>query len=111
MDFVVTDKGKWVAGYSFIYICRSVKGIVKFQVPHDGIGEIRVLLVTDEGFPADGVAQVTKAVQARLDSTDKILVELVDDIQPAPSGKYRPVISKVAEEMRGNTRYTLPHEL
>lgn len=98
-DFVLTDKGKWVVGYSFIYICRSVPGVVKFQVRQEHIGEMRILLVTDSNFPSDGSSQVAKAARARLDSTDKIEVELVDDIPPAPSGKYRPVISKVTEEM------------
>ena len=107
VDFVVTNKGKWVAGYAFIYICRSVTGIVKFQVLQDRIGEIRILLAIDDSFPIDGTAQVTKAVKTRLDSTDKILVEFVDDIQPAPSGKYRPVISKVAEEMRARKEPSL----
>ncbi len=98
-DFVITDQGKWIVGYSFIYICRSVKGIVKFQVRQDRIGEIRIILATDENFPPDGVEQITMAARARLDSTDSIIVELVDDIQPSPSGKYRPVVSKVYDEM------------
>ena len=105
VEFVVTNKGKWVVGYSFIYICRSVKGIVKFQVLQDRIGEIRVLLVTDERFGPTGVDDVTQAVRKRLDSDDRIIVELVDDISPAPSGKYRPVISKVAEQLRAAGSY------
>ena len=103
-DFVITDQGKWVVGYSFIYICRSVKGIVKFQVRQDRIGQIRILLATDEKFGPDGVEQVTRAARARLDSTDEIIVELVDDIQPAASGKYRPVVSKVYDEMLKSKR-------
>jgi len=98
-DFILTDQDKWVIGYSFIYICRSVKGIVKFQVRQDRKGEIRVLLVTDDHFPVDGEQQITHAVRARLASTDTILVELVDDIAPSPSGKYRPVVSKVTEQI------------
>jgi phenylacetate-CoA ligase len=89
-----------VAGYSFIYICRSIKGIIKFQVRQDQVGEIRILLATDASFPADGKEQVAAAARARLASEDRIVVELVDDIQPAPSGKYRPVVSKVAEQLR-----------
>jgi phenylacetate-CoA ligase len=100
VDFVVTKDGRWFAGYSFIYICRSVKGIVKFQVHQERQGQLRVLLVTDESFPADGARQVREAALARLRSDEEIIVEQVDDIQPAPSGKYRPVISKVAEELR-----------
>ena len=106
-DFVVTAEGKWVVGYSFIYIARSVEGIVKFQVRQERLGEIRVLLVTDGSFPPDGARRVTDAVRSRLKSSDKISVELVDDIAPAPSGKYRPVVSTVGDEMRRQGRFTL----
>jgi phenylacetate-CoA ligase len=99
VEFVVTKAGKWVVGYSFIYIARSVKGIVKFQVLQDQIGEIRIRLVVDSRFPTDGIDQVKQKAAQRLGGDDKILVEIVDDIQPAPSGKYRPVISKVAESL------------
>jgi phenylacetate-CoA ligase len=106
-DFVITNRGKWVVGYSFIYICRSVKGIVKFQATQERIGEIRVALVTDGNFPADGAEQVRKAVTARLGSDDTIVVEVVKDIPPSPSGKYRPVVGKVAEEMAKAGKYAL----
>jgi len=100
IEFVVTTGGKWVPGYAFIYVCRSVPGIVKFQVLQDRPGQVRVLLATDGNFPSDGPEQVKAKVRARLASEDEIEVELVDDIQPAGSGKYRPVISKVAEQLR-----------
>jgi len=99
VEFVVTKAGKWVVGYSFIYIARSVKGIVKFQVVQEKIGEIRIRLAVDHQFPKDGVDQVKAKATERLGGDDEIIVEIVDDIQPAPSGKYRPVISKVAEEL------------
>jgi len=107
-DFVVTRQGKWVAGYFLIYICRGVPGIVKFQAVQDRVGEVRVSLVTDEQFPADGVERVKAAVQARLASDDEISVECVDDIQPAPSGKYRPVVGKVAEQLMQGHRIVPP---
>ena len=107
-DFVVTRQGKWVAGYFLIYICRSVPGIVKFQAVQDRVGEVRVSLVTDEHFPPDGCDRVKAAVQARLASDDEIRVECVDDIRPAPSGKYRPVIGKVAEQMMQGHRTVPP---
>jgi phenylacetate-CoA ligase len=99
VEFIVTKEGKWVVGYSFIYIARATEGVVKFQVLQEKIGEIRIRLVVDERFPADGANQVRKKAAQRLGSDDEIKVEIVDDIAPAPSGKYRPVISKVAEEL------------
>jgi phenylacetate-CoA ligase len=105
-DFYVTNQGKWVAGYFLIYICRSVPGIVKFQGIQHRAGELRVHLVTDEQFPPDGCERVKAAVKARLASDDAVIVERVDNIQPAPSGKYRPVVGKVAERLLGGDRLT-----
>jgi len=99
-DFVVTSNDTWIPGYAFIYICRSVKGITNFQLIQERRGQLRVLLATDGHFPSDGTMQVREAVHKRLNSTDEIVVELVDEIPPAPSGKYRPVIGKLAEELR-----------
>jgi phenylacetate-CoA ligase len=100
-DFVVTRNGTWIPGYAFIYICRSVKGITNFQLIQQQKGQLRVLLATDAEFPSDGIAQIRAAVHNRLESDDEIVVELVDHIPPAPSGKYRPVIGKLAEKLRG----------
>ncbi len=99
VEFVVTKAGKWVVGYSFIYIARSVKGIVKFQVIQEKIGEILIKLVVDQQFPPDGVKQGKKKATQRLGGDDRVMVEIVEDIKPARSGKYRPVISKVAEDL------------
>jgi len=99
VEFVVAKDGRWIVGYSFIYIARSVKGIVKFQIIQEKIGAILIRITVDDNFPEDGKAQVEAAAAARLKSGDKIFVEIVEDIKPAPSGKYRPVISKPAEDL------------
>ena len=67
-----------------------------------------MLLVTDEQFPPDGAEQVAAKVRARLGSDDRVVVEQVDDIKPAPSGKYRPVVSKVAEALSRRGRFDPP---
>lgn len=106
-DFVVTRQGKWVAGYFLIYICRGVPGVVKFQAVQDRVGEIRVALVTDAHFPPNGCQRVKAAIQARLASDDEITVQVVEDIAPAPSGKYRPVLGNLAEELRRRGQHTI----
>lgn len=106
-DFVVTLDGRWVPGYAFIYICRSIPGITKFQVQQERLGEIRVLVAVDDEFPADGIERILAQTRRRLRSDDRVTAERVDDIQPAPSGKYRPVVSRVAEEkMREANRHS-----
>lgn len=106
VEFVVTKEGKWVVGYSFIYIARSVPGIVKFQVVQEKIGEIHIRLAVDGRFPADGIELVKSKAAQRLGGDDEIRVQIVDDIAPARSGKYRPVISKVAEELYGKREFS-----
>jgi phenylacetate-CoA ligase len=96
-EFVVTADGRWIPGYAFIYICRSIEGIIKFQVRQDIQGDIRILLAVDENFPVDGCQQVAEQARGRLRSDDRVTAEVVDDIRPAPSGKYRPVVSELAE--------------
>jgi phenylacetate-CoA ligase len=99
-DFIVTRGGTWIPGYAVIYICRSVKGIVNFQLIQERDGAIRVLLATDGSFPADGKTQVRRALAKRLQSDDDIAVELVETIPPTPSGKFRPVIGNLAACLR-----------
>ncbi len=108
VEFIVTKEGKWVVGYSFIYIARSVMGIVKFQVIQEEIGEILIRVAINNQFPEDGIEQIKKSAAQRLGGDDIINVEIVDDIQPARSGKYRPVISKVAEKLYQEKHFTAP---
>ena len=73
-------------------------GIVKFQAVQDRPGEVLLRLATDDRFPGDGAEQVRAKVAARLGEGNEIRIELVDDIAPSPSGKYRPVVGNAAAE-------------
>ena len=102
VDFVVTRDGKWMAGEAFWHVCRQVgvAGIAKLQVRQERKGEIRLLLATDGQFPPDGRELIARAVRARLDSGDRVRVDLVDDIPADGSGEYCPVVSKVCQRIR-----------
>jgi phenylacetate-CoA ligase len=103
-DFVVTTDGRWIPGYFFQYVCRPVRGIVNYQIQQDRVGEIRLLLQTDEEFAPGAVEKITRLVQAHLSRDDTVSVELVEEIPPAPSGKRRLVVSIVAEEKIAQAR-------
>ena len=96
LEFVVTGEGKWVSGICFFHVCRAIRGVVQLQVRQDRIGELRVLVTCDGTFPCDGVEQLRAALRARLGGQDEILIEVVDEIPTAPSGKQRMVIGNVA---------------
>jgi phenylacetate-CoA ligase len=96
LEFVVTTEGKWISAVAFIYICRKVSGVLQVQARQERLGEVRVLVAPDKGFPADGVEQVRRATRERIGGNDEIRVEVVDEIPPSPSGKQRLVIGDVA---------------
>ncbi len=100
VDFVVTSRGAWVSGYVFVYLMKEVPGIVKLQVQQERIGHVRLLVVPDERFHPAGEELLRKNVRLRLGCDDEIEVREVADIPPAPSGKQRLVVGRVAEQNR-----------
>lgn len=98
-EFVVTRTGKWVSSVAFLYMCRSIRGISELQVRQDRLGEIRVLVVPEKNPPDDLVGQILAQARRRLGNDDTVLVELVNQIAPVASNKYRFVVSKVVERL------------
>jgi len=61
----------------------------------------------DDSLPAaqrQSVAFANFLATLRRRTGGEIQVEIVDDVQPAPSGKYRPVIGGLAEELLKKNR-------
>jgi phenylacetate-CoA ligase len=100
VDFIVTSKGLWLSGFTFVYLHKHIPGIVKLQVQQDRIGEVRVLLVTNDKFGELGEKKVRHALKQSLQCNDNIIIQQVDAIPPCPSGKHRLVIGRVAEQLR-----------
>lgn len=105
---VVTSDGSWIPGTFFLYLCRPMRGIVKFQAVQERLGEIRLLLVIDDEFPSDGKDQLMHLMRPRLSQNDVFVVQIVADIPPAPSGKHHLVVSRVAEQMLHEARDANP---
>ena len=105
VDFIVTSEGRWVAGYIFPYLMREVPGIVKLQARQERLGQVRVLVTTDERYSPQSTVAMRYILRKRLQCDDEIFIEQVDDIPPLPSGKHRVVVSQVAEELRRQSEY------
>ena len=97
-DFVVTPDGRWVHGLGLIYVVREVPGVRQYQIIQDDIDAVRVLLVFDSDFPPDGERQIREGFTKRLGSDVRVSVEQVTELRQDPSGKFRFVISKVAQD-------------
>ena len=100
VDFVVTSKGTWLSGYTFVYLPKQIAGILKLQVQQERIGEIRVLLETDGQFGPVGEKKLRQTLRRSLQCDDAIIVQQVEQIPRCSSGKHRLVIGRVAEQLR-----------
>ncbi len=97
-DFVVTPDGRWQHGLSVIYVVRDIEGVDQFKIIQEDVDDVRVLLkVHQELYPADGDLRIVRGFKKRMGETVKVRVEHVSDIPPEASGKYRYVVSRVAE--------------
>lgn len=95
-DFVVAQDGTVMHGLALVYVVRSLPGVAKFKIVQESVDRTRVLLVAGPDFDDAVVERIKGGMARRLGSTVAIDVELVDDILPEASGKYRYVTSKVA---------------
>ncbi len=99
-DFVVTPDGRWQHALSVIYVVRDIPGVAQFKIIQETIHEIRVLLKVDANlFPKEGRDLIVKGFKKRMGKEVDVAIEMVDEIEKDASGKYRYVVSRVAEEM------------
>lgn len=95
-DFLVARNGTVMHGLSLIYIVRDLAGVKQFKIVQESLDLTRILLVTDEHFDHALLPAIESGAKARLGADVTVNVQLVDEIAPEKSGKYRYVISHVA---------------
>jgi phenylacetate-CoA ligase len=92
-DFVVAADGTVMHGLSLIYILRDLAGIRSFKVVQESREHTRVLLITEPSFSSESTAAIVSGFKRRLGAEVRIDVDLVDDIPPERSGKFRYIVS------------------
>lgn len=95
-DFIVTPDGRWQHALSVIYVVRDISGVEQFKIVQEEVDEVRVLLTTNEMYPADGDARIVAGFHKRMGEDVRVSVEHMTDIPREASGKFRYVVSKVA---------------
>lgn len=96
-DFVVAADGTVMHGLALVYVVRDLPGVQAFKIVQETLQRTTVQLVTDSQFGPERHAQIVSGFKRRLGGSVDISVELVDRIAPEKSGKYRYVVSRVAE--------------
>jgi phenylacetate-CoA ligase len=95
-DFVVAADGTVMHGLALIYIVRDLPGVKQFKIVQESLELTRVQLVTDEHFEAESIATIKQGFNSRLGPEVDIPVDLVSEISPERSGKFRYVVSRVS---------------
>lgn len=98
-DFVVTPDGRWQHALSVIYVVRDIEGVAEFKIVQEDVDDVRVWLKTHpELFPVNGQQRIVAGIKKRMGDSVKVTVEMMDSIPRDASGKYRYVVSKVAQK-------------
>jgi phenylacetate-CoA ligase len=98
-DFILSPDGRWQHGLSLIYVIRDTPGVAKFKIVQEAVDDVKVLIKVHEPlFPENGKSQITEGLKKRMGQEVNINIEVVDEIEKDASGKYRYVVSKVAEK-------------
>ena len=102
-DFLVTPSGRVLHALAIIYPIREAPGVLEFQVVQDTVREVVVRLVADRTFSASNTKTLVEKARLALGNEVSVKIEKVTAIPRLPSGKFRYVVSAVAEEtLRAN---------
>jgi phenylacetate-CoA ligase len=94
-DFVVAADGTVMHGLALIYVLREAQGIERFKIIQETRKHTRVLIVKGPGFSEESREAVAAGLVRRLGEGVRIDIEIVEDIAPERSGKFRYVVSQV----------------
>lgn len=96
-DFVVTPDGRVLHALAVIYILRDIPSIHEFRVTQEDIRRVVVEIVASDAFGSEQERVVIRGLSGLLGPGVDIDVVKTERIVRPESGKYRYVVSKVAE--------------
>jgi phenylacetate-CoA ligase len=96
-DFVVAADGTIMHGLALIYVLRDMEEIDEFKIVQESLARIRVLIVAPRPLPVPRVAEIQHQFCRRLGQGVDVRVEQVTHIPRERSGKYRYVVSHIAQ--------------
>ena len=94
-DFVVREDGTIMHALAVIYVLRAVEGIAQFKCIQLSPLHMEVQIVAGAGWTEASGQAVTHGLRARLGPNLQVSLNLLHNIPPEASGKYRYVVSHV----------------
>ena len=96
-DFVVAQDGTVLHGLALIYAIRDLPGVESFKIVQESLEHTQVYLITTSAFDPSCINDIVQTFKKRLGSAVHVTVEQVQTIPPEKSGKFRYVVSRVAQ--------------
>lgn len=96
-DFLVTPAGRILHGQSIVHALRAMTTIDEFQVVQETVDRVRITVVPGAEFGESDCRFLLDRARLLFGSDVQILIETTATIPRLPSGKFRHVISHVAD--------------
>jgi phenylacetate-CoA ligase len=97
-DFIVSPRGTLLHGLFFMRLFDK-SPVRRFRVDQETFSSLRIRVVPAPEYNDDVRRRITSLILAHGDPGFDVTWEVVDDIPPAPSGKFRVTVSHVTNEL------------
>jgi len=94
-DVLITSDGRYVGRLDPVF--KGLETIQRAQIVQETLGRIRVRMIPGRGFSPAHQDSIRRELEKRLGKNIEYIFEVVQDIPVGPGGKFRAVISRVAE--------------
>ena len=94
-DFVVKADGTIMHALAVIYVLRAVQGVGEFKFIQQSVDFVEAVVVPNTLWTDESEQKIRQGLKERLGEDVEVKVNLVDEIPPEASGKYRYVVSHV----------------
>lgn len=106
-DFVVAQDGTIMHGLALIYVIRDMPEVDGFKIVQENRRLVRVLVIPRDGWGEQNVKAIRSGFVQRLGPDVDVLIELVESIEPEPSGKFRYVVSRVSPDQASASTWSV----
>jgi phenylacetate-CoA ligase len=96
-DFLVTPDGRVLHALGVIYVLREVASVREFQIIQEAVDRVRVEVVPEPSFCEKDRLLIQRRIRSLLGDGAEVHIHIRERIVRAPSGKFRYVISQVAD--------------
>lgn len=97
-DMIVTPSGNALGGLFWTFVSCAVPGIKQFKVMQMIKSSVDFLIVPDSDFRKDSMKHLEKEIKEKAGADFNVNFRIVDEIPPAPSGKFRFIVSDTSKE-------------